>query len=123
MSSRDVRTFCKPTEDGHKLLERAIDKLSGVTRLNLHIIISDRDSIDEFFHLRSLLSGPVEYFVLLPYQPVGFAKPVDTDFEYLFDALEEMETEPDYTIDWSYLIGTYEYDWERPNDPKASASD
>ena len=38
MSSRDVRTYCKPTEEGHKLLETAIDKLGFSARAYTRVL-------------------------------------------------------------------------------------
>ena len=64
------------------LLERGI-------RTNLHIIISDEQSVRRFVDIYDEFRGRVEYFVLLPYQPVGFAKEVNTAFDYLFAELKE----------------------------------
>ena len=52
MSSRDVREFCKPTEEGHKLLERAIDKLGFSARAYTRVLkvartIADLDELDQ----------------------------------------------------------------------------
>lgn len=38
MSSRDVRTYCKPTVEGHKLLETAIDKLGFSARAYTRVL-------------------------------------------------------------------------------------
>ncbi|MDT8317329.1 MAG: YifB family Mg chelatase-like AAA ATPase [bacterium] len=52
MSSRDVRAFCKPSEEGHKLLERAIDKLGFSARAYTRVLkvartIADLDEADQ----------------------------------------------------------------------------
>lgn len=54
-------------------------------RTNLHIIISDRASIDRLKEIYKKYSGKVEYFVLLPHQNVGFAEknPKQIDYDYL----------------------------------------
>ena len=70
-------------------------------RTNLHIIISDRESIDifsaEFKHQIRLAEGykyaGVDYFVLLPYEAMGRAKPKEIEFEYLFNKIRELKSE------------------------------
>lgn len=52
MSSRDVRAHCKPTEEGHKLLERAIDKLGFSARAYTRVLkvartIADLEEADQ----------------------------------------------------------------------------
>ena len=76
----------------HKHLEkhwrRAIKQLTerGV-KTNLHIIISDKASVDEFFKIYEEFEKDIDYFVLLPYKAVGRAKEKDTSFDYLFNRL------------------------------------
>lgn len=54
---------------------RAINQLSEAkVRLNVHYIVSDEQSIMDLHRLYHELRGRVEYFVLLPMMPVGFAK-------------------------------------------------
>lgn len=53
------------------------------TRLNFHIIISDRDSIDRFVKIYNAFKDVVDYFVLLPYGIQGRAVPKEIDYEYL----------------------------------------
>ncbi len=68
---------------------RAIENLSGLgVKLNLHIIISDKSSIESFNRIRDEYAGIVDYFVLLPYMSVGFAKEVPTEWENLISQLE-----------------------------------
>ena len=64
MSSRDIRTFCKPTEEGGKLLERAIDKLGFSARaytrfLKVSRTIADLDESDDI--LPNHISEAIQY--------------------------------------------------------------
>lgn len=85
--SGGVAVTCHPHLEKH--WRRAIETLlrAGV-RTNLHIIISDRASYDNFLMLYEEYSGRIDYFVLLPYQAVGRATPMDIDFEDFFSWLE-----------------------------------
>lgn len=49
---------------------------------NLHVILGDKASIDEFVDLYSEFTGRVKYFVLLPLTPQGRATREFTDWEY-----------------------------------------
>ena len=59
------------------------------TRLNFHIIISDKLSIDEFREIYDEWKNEVEYFVLLPYGNQGRAPEKKIDWEYLLTKLPE----------------------------------
>ena len=61
-------------------------------RTNLHIIISDKASVDRFLDIYNFNNDVVEYFVLLPYTVAGRAKEKNLDFDYLFDKLTELGT-------------------------------
>lgn len=67
-----------------KILEKGI-------KLNVHIIISDKNSIDLFKRVYEEFAG-IEYFVLLPHMNVGFAAndPKEIDYEYLEAALDKI---------------------------------
>lgn len=52
-------------------------------KLNFHIIISDKESIDKFIEIFNEWKDKIDYFVLLPYGVQGRAKPKDIDWEYL----------------------------------------
>ena len=80
-----VAVTCHPHLEKH--WQRAVKRLANLTRLNLHVIIGDRDSVDKFFDIYNEYKDVVEYFVLLPYQAVGFAEEIETDFDYLFERL------------------------------------
>ena len=56
-------------------------------RLNFHIIISDKESIDYFKEIYNEWKDSVEYFVLLPYGNQGRAEPKEIDWEYLVEQL------------------------------------
>ena len=69
---------------------RGIDKLvSNGIRTNLHIIPMSTSNIDDFVECFLEYRDKVEYFVILPYQPIGFGKPIDMApvYEYLFDTV------------------------------------
>jgi len=85
--SGGVAVTCHPHLEKH--WRRATELLleNGI-RTNLHIIISDERSADIFFDLHDEFSGRIDYFVLLPYQPVGRAGPIKTAFDYLFDWIQ-----------------------------------
>jgi len=60
-------------------------------KTNLHIIISDKKSIDAFKEYYTIYKDIVEYFVLLPYEVAGRAKMKKIDYEYLSIALSEVD--------------------------------
>lgn len=55
---------------------------------NLHIIISDKDSIDKFISIYKEFTGKVKYFVLLPLTAQGRAKEASIDWDYLQSQIE-----------------------------------
>ena len=55
---------------------------------NLHIIISDKDSIDKFISIYKEFTGKVKYFVLLPLTAQGRAKESTIDWDYLQSQIE-----------------------------------
>lgn len=56
-------------------------------RLNFHVIISDKESIDYFTKIYDEWSDKVDYFVLLPYGVQGRAESKEIDWEYLVEKL------------------------------------
>jgi organic radical activating enzyme len=52
-------------------------------KLNFHIIISDKESIDKFIEIFKEYKDIIDYFVLLPYGVQGRAKPKEIDWDYL----------------------------------------
>ena len=58
-------------------------------RLNFHIIISDKESVDDFVKIYDEWKDKIDYFVLLPYTVTGRAKPKQVDWEYLVEKLDK----------------------------------
>ena len=79
-----------------KAWRKAIDILHDAKiRLNVHFIISDKESVDLFMKLYKELSETVEYFVLLPLMNVGHAKknPKKVDLIALEKAMDSIYSE------------------------------
>lgn len=81
-----VALSCHPHLDWGLAARRLVD--SGV-KLNFHIIISDKESIDYFEELYDIWKDDMDYFVLLPYGNQGRAEHKEVDFEYLCSVLPE----------------------------------
>lgn len=62
-------------------------------KLNFHIIISDKESIDYFKEIYDEWNDKVEYFVLLPYGNQGRAKTKEIDWEYLITKLPDNQSQ------------------------------
>lgn len=62
---------------------------------NLHIIINDEESVDEFLYIYRKWKGKIKYFVLLPLIADGRASDADIskDYEYLFSCIKELKLE------------------------------
>jgi organic radical activating enzyme len=58
-------------------------------KLNFHIIISDKESVDEFVKIYKDWKDKVSYFVLLPYSAQGRATKKKIDWDYLVESLPE----------------------------------
>ncbi len=67
--------------------------VSKEIRLNFHIIISNKESIDYFKEIYDKWKNKVEYFVLLPYGNQGRAELKEIDWEYLVESLPENQTQ------------------------------
>jgi MoaA/NifB/PqqE/SkfB family radical SAM enzyme len=78
-------------------------------RLNSHVIISDRESIETAAKLYDEYAREVEYFVLLPYRNVGFAakNPKQIDYKFLEGWLNKVYSQG------RLAFGAYFYDWLR----------
>jgi organic radical activating enzyme len=64
--------------------ERGVQQLRNEDiKINLHIIISDKESIDRFLRIYKQHQDKIAYFVLLPYETFGRAPKKEIDFEYL----------------------------------------
>lgn len=64
---------------------------SGI-KLNFHIIISDKESIDYFREIYDEWKVKVDYFVLLPYGAQGRAVQKDINWDYLVSKLPEEQS-------------------------------
>lgn len=90
---------------------KAVDRFAKKNvRLNLHVILSDRQSIEEFQAIYKEYKSRVEYFVLLPYMNVGLAAnhPRVIDFNYLEHAVDEIYTDGQIAFGanfYSFLLG------------------
>lgn len=62
-------------------------------KLNFHIIISDKESIDDFVKIYNEWKTRVDYFVLLPYGNQGRAPYKEIDWEYLVTKLPEKQNQ------------------------------
>lgn len=51
-------------------------------KLNFHIIISDKESVDSFLEIYDQWNSKIDYFVLLPYGNQGRAEHKEIDWEY-----------------------------------------
>lgn len=69
---------------------KAVDNLYQITQLNLHIIISDAQSIKYFKTIYDEVVDKVSHFVLLPYIAQGRAKEVTIDYEALTKVLDSL---------------------------------
>jgi hypothetical protein len=74
---------------------------------NLHVIVSDKASIDQFVEYYKEFSDKVDYFVVLPYKSVGHAAkmPKNVDYDYLGKVIE-----PFYN-DGKLAFGANAYKW------------
>jgi hypothetical protein len=68
----------------------AVNKLKNATQCNLHIIISDKQSIDYFCKIYKIYKDVIKYFVLLPYEAAGRATKKEIDYKYLTETLSQM---------------------------------
>ncbi|KKM13624.1 hypothetical protein LCGC14_1714320 [marine sediment metagenome] len=74
-------------------------------KLNFHIIISDKPSIDYFKEIYDEWNKSVDYFVLLPYGNQGRAEEKDIDWEYLLKVLPDDHSKIAFGANfYSYLI-------------------
>lgn len=75
--------------------EKAIDKLiaEGDTNVNIHHIISDKESVDEFVRVWEKYGDGILYHVLLPLMPSGRSSEGIGEgvFEYLEEKIKEKE--------------------------------
>ena len=60
-------------------------------KTNFHVIISDKESVDNFLKIYNEYTGSVLYFVLLPLTAKGRCKEANVEHEYLFDELSKLD--------------------------------
>ncbi len=73
-----------------KYWENAAHQLAEAeVKLNFHMIISDKESIDYFNSIYNYWESKIDYFVLLPYGNQGRAPEKEIDWEYLIKILPE----------------------------------
>lgn len=76
-------------------------------KLNFHIIISDKESIDEFVEIYNEWKDKVDYFVLLPYGNQGRAPHKEIDWDYLVKNLPEDQSKLAFGANfYPYLLNT-----------------
>jgi organic radical activating enzyme len=91
-----------------KFFKRSLDLLLGEgIKTNIHFVISDKTSLDKLDEIVLDYKNKVDYFVLLPYMNVGFAKnsPCSVDYDYLE---KKLDTYGDIT---DFAFGSNAYEW------------
>jgi len=83
-----VAVSCHPHLDVYWTAAAGMFSEAGI-KLNFHIIISDRDSIDRCKWIYDHWKDVVEYFVLLPHGAQGRATKKDIDWDYLKEVLPD----------------------------------
>lgn len=74
--------------------QKAVHKLTAQgIKTNLHIIISDKESINSFECIYHQFHDIIEYFVLLPYIAMGRAKKKNIQFKELVKVLDRIKSE------------------------------
>jgi organic radical activating enzyme len=63
----------------------------AAVKTNIHIIISDKESVDRFLKIFEEYEKEVNYFVLLSYQAMGRAKSKKVESDYLFEKLRGLK--------------------------------
>lgn len=92
-------------ESINKTWRKAIEKLSSIdVNINLHYIISDKESVNKFIEIYNAYKDKVLYFVLLPLMESGRSKQSMT--KEAFDYLIEQD------IEWSQVaFGAHFYEY------------
>jgi MoaA/NifB/PqqE/SkfB family radical SAM enzyme len=80
-------------------------------KVNLHIIISNKKSVDDFLEIYEMYKADVEYFVLLPYMAIGRAKEKYLAFDYLFDCLKKIDDIKDVAFGANFYPYVVEHKW------------
>jgi organic radical activating enzyme len=79
-----------------KVFHKAIADYSQIkTRLNVHVILGDEESLKALQDIYDKYSNVLDYLVVLPYQAAGRGKPIDTKSIWLkaFDWINSVQSE------------------------------
>lgn len=92
-----------------KVWRKAIDVLSAEKiRLNVHIIISDEESIEQFKSVRAQYGKLIDHYVLLLYRPVGRAEQKHIAYDVLEKTLDDMQANGGLT---DVAFGAFFHPW------------
>lgn len=72
---------------------------------NLHILISDKESIDYFKEIYATYHNKIKFFVLLPMLEHGRCKSAESEYDYLFEFIDSLPS----TDDIAYGANFYPY--------------
>lgn len=81
---------------------------------NFHDLISDKESVDEFFEIYNSWKGSIKYFVVLPMINQGRAKDKPFEHEYFFDKLKELTDNEIDISDIAFGANFFPYLEDRP---------
>jgi MoaA/NifB/PqqE/SkfB family radical SAM enzyme len=86
-----VAISCHPHLEKH--WKNAVEQYHKLDiKLNLHIIISDKSSVDRFEKIYNMYRDKIDYFVLLPHTKKGRAEEKTLEHKYLFDLVDTLKT-------------------------------
>jgi len=101
-----------------KVFHSAMSKFSEInTKLNVHLIVGDEDSLEDVKKIYKKYCNVIDYFVILPYMPVGRAKKIDTE-EVWSKTFEWIKT----VDEKKFAFGALFYDWLLKNETGLSMS-
>lgn len=93
------------------VFHKAMDRLKGInTKLNVHVIIGEDDSLEQLKYLYNKYQSIVDYFVILPYMSVGRAKSIDTH-EIWINTFKWIKRKDES----KFAFGALFYDWLMEN--------
>lgn len=102
------------------IFHKAIKQLSSInTKLNVHVILGTEQSLEDLKMLYAAYADIIDYFVILPYQPVGRAEEiqnVEHVWEKTFNFIEES------TDTTKFAFGALFYDYVKKTEPNLKMS-
>lgn len=99
-----VAVSCHPHLNAYWQCAASYYNEAGI-KLNFHLIISDKESIDKFSKIYNIWHDYVDYFVLLPYTAQGRAAQKEIDWEYLVTKIPENHSQIAFGAGfYSYLL-------------------